>query len=71
MSDEYPRLQAAVKFDHLQMRRLANKIARDLITAGNGQRGDRLAIVDQNNRELAGWGEVGAAQQIYRTLKGE
>ncbi|HEV8574743.1 MAG TPA: hypothetical protein VGR43_08550 [Dehalococcoidia bacterium] len=50
---------------------LAAKIARALFTNGSRERALRLALEGVNERDLGGWSEKGAANQIARVLAEE
>lgn len=46
------------------VRALVYRIATALFTAGNGERADRLVLVDASNKDLGGWCEASAKNQI-------
>ncbi len=51
-----------------QIKKLANRIARDVFTSGNGKRADRLVLAVSVGRDLGGWGERPLAGRIRKLL---
>jgi hypothetical protein len=49
---------------------LAQQIAALLFTTGNGQKAKRLVLIDEDGRDLGGWGERPVADLIEDVLTG-
>lgn len=52
------------------MKALAERIARDLFTNGQGEHAERLVLIDANGRDLGGWCEQAVVDRIEGALRG-
>lgn len=52
-----------------QIKQLAAEIAALLFTTGAGRKAQRLVLVDENKRDLGGWGEKPIADLIEAKLR--
>lgn len=51
------------------MKQIAAAIVERLFTNGAGQRAERLVLTDRNGRDLGGWADKPAQDQIVRVLR--
>lgn len=50
---------------------LSEIIARDLFTNGQGERGQRLVMIGDGDKDLGGWGESAVKSRVKKYLTGE
>jgi len=61
----------SVDWERQEKRELANQIARELFTNGQGNVAARLVLMSEHQQNLGGWSEVALQDRIFEALVGK